>query len=121
MAAAIVNILLGLWVMIAPAMFDYNEEASNNSYVIGPLVITFAITSIWEVNRNIRYANVLAGLWLAASPFVLEYSGFARYNHLFTGIAIAALSFIKGKIENRYGGGWKSLFEKHPFHEQEEA
>jgi hypothetical protein len=119
MWAAVVNMILGVWVMMAPAILGYETAAAHNSYVVGPLVITFAITAIWEVNRSARFLNIPAGLWLAVAPFVLGYEGVSVYNDLATGLAIAALSLAKGKITGSYGGGWRSLFQKKPLHEQD--
>lgn len=116
MWAAIANTLIGLWMMMAPALLGYPTPAANNTYIIAPLVITFAITAIWEVNRSIRYIILPLGLWLAAAPFILGYEGIPRYHDLVAGITIAALSLVKGKIEGNYGGGWRSLFQKHPAH-----
>jgi hypothetical protein len=120
MWAAIINIILGLWVMIAPAILNYEQEVANKSYIIGPIVITFAITAIWEVNRSLRFANIPLGLWLAASPFLLSYDGMPLYNDLLTGAGIIAFSLVKGNITGRYGGGWLSLFRSNPEHIQQQ-
>jgi len=120
MIAAVINIFIGLWVMLAPAMLGFGKTASDHSYVVGPLVITFAIAAIWEVNRSARYLNIPAGLWLAASAILFSFSGPAFWNSLICGIAICLLSLIKGKITGKYGGGWRSLFRKTPQHDRED-
>ena len=113
MWAAILNTVLGLWVMLTPVVFNFEKTAGNINYIIGPLVITFAITAIWEVNRSARYFNLVAGLVLAATPLIVSFQQTGvSWNNIATGILIAALSLVKGKIKGQYGGGWKSLFEK---------
>ena len=113
MWAAIMNVVMGLWMMITPALFDFEKRTADNHYIVGPLVITFAITAIWEVNRSTRYFNLVAGLWLAASPFLLSFQQQeVIWINLITGIIIALLSLVRGKIKGQYGGGWRSLFEK---------
>lgn len=119
MWAAILNTILGVWVIIAPWALSYDPDVANKNYIIGPIVITFAITAIWEVNRSLRYANILCGLLLAASPFLFSYDGMALYNDLVTGIAILGLSLVKGSVKGRYGGGWRSLLESNPVHMQQ--
>lgn len=111
MWAAIVNTILGLAVMLVPALFDFAKKAADNNYIVGPLIITFAITAIWEVNRSARWLNLPAGLWLTISPFILSFENSdATWINVLLGISIAALSFVKGKMKKRYGGGWKGLF-----------
>lgn len=113
MWAAIINILLGLWLMISPYLFQFEKQATDNNYIVGPLVLTFAITALWEVNRSARFLNIPAGIWLAASPFILSFqSSSATWLTLLAGVLITALSFVKGKIKGNYGGGWRSLVRK---------
>lgn len=110
MWAAVVNIILGVWIMLAPSLFEFEKKAADNNYIVGPLVITIAITAIWEVNRSARYFNLVAGVWLAASPFILAFdSPAAIWNDLIGGLLITMFSLIKGKIKGKYGGGWRSL------------
>ena len=111
MWAAIINILLGLWLMISPYLLQLEKAASNNNYIVGPMVLTFAITALWEINRSARYFNIAAGAWLAASPFILNFQAAdATWNSIVSGVLIAVFSFVKGTIKGKYGGGWKSLF-----------
>jgi hypothetical protein len=117
MWAAVINILFGLWLMLAPYVLHFEKAASNNNYIIGPLVITFAIIAAWEVNRSARYFNIIAGAWLVVSPFILDFQQTgASVTTVMSGILIAVLSFVEGSIKGNYGGGWRSLFEKDPVH-----
>ena len=119
MRAAIINILLGLWLMISPALLQFEKAAFNNNYIVGPLVLTCAVMALWEVNRSARYLNMAAGGWLVASPFILNFqSTNAIWTTVLSGVLIAVLSFIKESIKGKYGGGWRSLFEKDPVHMQ---
>lgn len=117
---AIVNVLLGLWLMMSPSLFKMNELTSNNNYIIGPLVITFSVISFWDINRKVIRANILLGVWILAALFVLEYTKtIAFFSNGACGIFIILLSSIKRKAKGRFGGGWKSLFQHHPLHLQE--
>lgn len=120
MWAAIINILLGLWLMASPALLQFNKAASDNNYIVGPLVLTCAIVALWEVNRSARYLNMAAGVWLAVSPLILNIQPTdAIWSTILSGVLIAAFSFVKGSIKGQYGGGWRSLFEKNPMHIQQ--
>jgi hypothetical protein len=111
MWAAIINVLIGIWVMIAPGMFGFDTIPANNHYIVGPLVFTMATASIWGVNRAFRYFNLLAGIWLAISPVFLSYETPAEImNTCLSGALITIFSLVKGKIRHQYGGGWSILF-----------
>lgn len=119
MWAQVVNIVLGLFLMVAPAIWPFDKMESHHHYIIGPLIITFGITALWEVNRNTRWMNVLFGIWLLLSPFVLGTRGLVAKIDIFIGILLIVFSLFKGTITQRYGGGWQSLFQKNPAHLQE--
>jgi len=113
MWAAIIHILVGLWLMISPDLLQFGKTASSNNYIVGPLILTFAIIALWEVNRSVRFLNTVAGAWLIVSPFVLGLQSFIIiWNTILSGALIVGFSFIKGPIKRKYGGGWRSLFEK---------
>jgi hypothetical protein len=113
MWATFINILLGLWLMFSPALFQFEMAASNNNNIVGPLVLTFAIIAMWELNQGLRFLNIVAGLWLIVSPFILEFQSQATiWITILSGALIVAFSFVKRRMKRQYGGGWSSLFEK---------
>ncbi|HKZ65677.1 MAG TPA: hypothetical protein VJ111_04950 [Chitinophagaceae bacterium] len=113
MWVAIINILLGLWLMISPALLQFEKIASDNNYIVGPLVLTFAITALWELNRSALFFNIAIGAWLVISPFILAFqSPVAIWATILSGVLIAGFSLVKGKMKRNYGGGWRSLFKK---------
>lgn len=118
MAFRILNILTGLGLMAAPAIFTFNKVAADNNHIVGPLVITFAVISLWEINRNVRLFNIITGLWLVLSPFILNFSKPAFKIDILSGIAVVLFSLYTDNKKNRYGGGWRSLFQKNPLHIQ---
>ena len=118
MWAQIINIVIGIGLMAAPAIVGFDKVASNNNHIVGPLVITFAVVSLWEINRNVRWFNIVTGAWLILSPFIIGFGASAQAIDIAGGIAVILFSLHKGKIKNKYGGGWRSLFQKHPLHVQ---
>jgi hypothetical protein len=113
MWAAILNIILGIWIIVAPAIFQFDENAANNNYIVGPLIVTFAIVAIWEVNRSARYFNLVTGIWMIAAPFLLSFdSSAATWMDVVSGALVALFSLFKGRISKKYGGGWRSLVQR---------
>jgi hypothetical protein len=114
----VINIILGIWLMAAPAVLDYGEPARTNSYIVGPLAASFATIAIWEATRSVRWVNVVLGLWLIVAPLVLGYRGSAAINGLIVGPLLAVLALLPGKITGRYGGGWSALWSTSAFGEE---
>lgn len=97
--------------MVAPGYFNFEVAEANNHYITGPLVVTFAVIALWDVNRSARFVNLAAGVWLVLSSIVLPYaSDAATWNSIMSGVLLIMFSSLKGRITHQYGGGWKSLF-----------
>lgn len=116
MWAQVINIFLGLAVMLLPGLLGFNQAASNNNYIVGPLVITFALVAITDVGRNARLFNIPAGFWLMAGPLIQGFSNTVRLTDMLLGILIIIFSLYKGNVTQRFGGGWRSLWQKEPEH-----
>lgn len=115
MWAAIVNVLIGLWITVSPERFAYAGAEEKNFFIAGPLVVTAAVISIWEVNRDARYFNLCAGIWLAISPLLLpNETNHAMWNSVISGTLLMVFSLFKGKIQRKVGGGWRSLLQDDP-------
>lgn len=120
MLIGIVNIVLGLWLMVSPAVFGMNRITSNINHIVGPLVITFSIISLWEINRNAIKVNILLGLWLLIALFLFDYTKtIAFFSNGGAACLIIILSSIKRKGRGKFGGGWRSLFQHNPVHLRE--
>lgn len=70
MWAYILNALLGIWLMAAPAALHYAGVASVNDRIVGPVATECAIIAISEVTRPVRWGNVALGLWLVIAPWI---------------------------------------------------
>jgi VIT1/CCC1 family predicted Fe2+/Mn2+ transporter len=91
------NVLLGLWLLVAPFLLGYAEvgAAMWNDVIVGGLVLALAGIRVWKPaqNRWLSWTNLLLGVWLLAAPFILTYSGVAAamWNDVIVGIGIAVL------------------------------
>jgi hypothetical protein len=120
MFTRIINIIIGLWLMISPAVLSMNPATSDNNHVIGPLVITFSIISLWDINRNVIKANVILGAWLIIALFVLHFTKtIAFYSNGACACFLIILSSINTPSKAKFGGGWRSLFQHNPVHMRE--
>jgi hypothetical protein len=110
----VLNVLLGVWLMTAPAVLAYGAPASTSSHVAGPLVASFAFVALWEVVRGLGRMNVLLGLWLLLAPAVLEHGRAAMANTIAAGLLVLIAAALPSRVPDRYGGGWSGLFRTLP-------
>lgn len=109
--------ILGLWLMISPSIFDMHQQSAGNNHITGPLVLTFSVIALWEVNKRAIRLNIVIGAWLLLALFVLDFSNnIAFFSNGTCAAFIILLSSIKRKSKKRFGGGWRSLFQKTPLH-----
>ena len=120
MWGAILNTVLGLWIMSAPGIFHYGSAASDNGHIVGPVIVTIAVVSMWEATRGVRKWNYPVGAWLILAPWILGYdSTIAIVSNMATGMGVIIFATISGKVEKRFGGGWSALWQKDPQHLRE--
>ena len=103
---------LGLWLMAAPAVLGYGGVAAKNDQTFGPIIASFACIALWEVTRSWRRVNLLPAAWLLFAPWVLGYVWVATINSLLVGVAVAALSWPRGRMKHRMAGRWKAIWSK---------
>jgi uncharacterized membrane protein len=101
----LVSAVLGLWLLAAPAVFDVaiTSGAADIAHLLGAAVVVVAVVSMGEVVRAFRYLAIPLGLavatlvWIPSAP-----SGF-QLALTVTGLAVAALSWPRGRITEGYG------------------
>jgi hypothetical protein len=67
MWAQLINALLGMWLMAAPAVLGYIGPARTNDRIIGPLAAGAALIAIWETTLYAGSTPCLAARLLAAA------------------------------------------------------
>ncbi|MEZ4616082.1 MAG: vitamin K epoxide reductase family protein [Caldilineaceae bacterium] len=96
--------LLGIWLMVTPALLGDTARMADSDHLIGALVITISVISMAEVVRAGRYFNGLLGLWIVASPFVVSgASSGGVVNAVIVGLLITALTIPRGVVREEYG------------------
>lgn len=116
----IINAILGIWLMVAPAVLGFDKIIADNDNIVGPIITTFAITAIFDSTRPVRKFNIPLGIWLLLAPWVLSYEPtLAIINDMAVGALVIGFSFVKGHVESKFGGGWSSLWQDNSLHERE--
>lgn len=98
------SVILGIWLMFTPAIFDIEGMAANNIYVISSLITTFAIISLSEVARIVRLINVPLAAWLILSAWTVgSIEEIPRWHSVLVGVILVVLSLPRGKMAQRFG------------------
>lgn len=93
MVARWLNVILGVWMVLATWVLPATAQARTNGFWTGLAVIVFAVAAT-KVSP-LRFINTGMGLWLVASPFILAYEAYgATINSVVVGLAVMALSVI---------------------------
>ena len=89
------NLLLGIWLVIAPFLLRYATSASRgNDITIGIIIALLAAFRLFGAYRAawLSWLNALLGIWLIVAPFILGYdSSSALWNDIIVGLFIAFL------------------------------
>lgn len=91
------NIVAGLWLVIAPYVLDYAgiDQARTNDLIVGLIVAVLASIRVGTPLRleGLSWVNFVLGGWLILAPFVLGYaSGRPLWNDVILGIIVLALA-----------------------------
>lgn len=120
MWAQIINAILGVWLVAAPAVLGYEGIAADNDHIVGPVIASFAVISWWESTRVVKLYNIPLGAWLLLAPWVLGYDNSSSIiNDMLVGALVLSLSFVKGKVTETFGGGWSAIWKSDTLHAQE--
>lgn len=110
MWARLMTVLLGLWLMASPAVLRFGGAARINVLIAGPLIAAAGIIAISEITRPFRWLNVALGAWLVISSWLFGHTWAVLLSDIVAGVLVALLACVHGRIEQRYGGGWSSLW-----------
>ena len=109
MWARVATVLAGVWLMAAPFILGYAGPAATSDLVVGPTIAAVAIVAMSQATRPVRWLNLPIALWLLAAPWVLGYDPAPLVNSTCAGLAVAGLTSVRGRVDQRFGGGWRSL------------
>ncbi|MEK6477436.1 vitamin K epoxide reductase family protein [Catalinimonas sp. 4WD22] len=103
-------VAVGIWVMASPGVLGFTGSVADSNHLAGAIIVTFAVISMSEVARTLRFLNILFGLWLIVSPWILGADqDIVTWNGVISGLVLMALAFYKGIIEDERGGFGKYI------------
>ena len=106
--------------MASPGIFGFSGMVADNDHIVGPVVTTFAIIALWECTRVVRTYNIPLGGWLLLAPWILGYDDTtAIANDMAVGALLIFFSLVKGKVQQRFGGGWSAIVKSDALHQKE--
>jgi len=87
-----INVVLGLWLIIAAFVVAVSEEAYWNDLLVGIVVLILAATRLSkpiEGTKPASWVNAAIGVWLIAAPFILGYTADQEmWNDIIVGVLI---------------------------------
>ena len=101
--AAIVNLLMGIWLLGAPYALGYDRTAAAwNSTIVGILVMAVAVVRLFRPATTARLSAVTLalGVWLVAASFVLNPVSTAR---TVNNLIVAAVILTEASVSLVYG------------------
>lgn len=101
--------ILGVWLMLAPTILEDAGPAAVSDRIVGPLVIAFAVIAVWDVTRPVRWLHLPLGLWLLAEPWLLGFGTASTVNSLVVGLLLLISLAFRGRLTDRFDGGWRAL------------
>lgn len=109
MTASGINVLAGIWLIIAPFVLGYaTTTPKTNDIWLGIIVGIIALIRIFTPLKSawLSWLNIIAGVWLIIAPFVLNYATTTpRWNDVILGIIVIALSIWSSGAALTHQGG----------------
>lgn len=110
MIGRIACMLLGAWLMMAPAVLGFDGTSRIADRVIGPLIIALSLVACHESTRRLRWLVALLGIGLAVSAGVLDPQALvSRINSLDVGLLLIGGACVPLGRKEPQAGGWQGL------------
>lgn len=111
MWAQIVNCVLGIWLMFAPAVLGHSGALlAKFDRTAGPWIAAVAFVSISQISRSTRWLSLPASAVLIVAPLFLDAPGIAQVNSIIVGVVTASLTPLGSPDQRKYGNGWTTLW-----------
>ena len=110
LAARLVAVATGVWLMFAPWILDYANPAADNDRIVGPIAGAVAFVACWAVMMPLRWATIPCGVWLVVAPAILGYDDATAWvSSVASGVVFVATAFVGRDLRSQFGGGWRSV------------
>jgi hypothetical protein len=99
------NVILGIWLIIAPFIFAMTAAAFWNDILVGLFVLILASTRVSRPTASTKpasWTNAIVGIWLILAPFVLDYLSIAEiWDDIAVGVLLLILGTWSGSLPRR--------------------
>ena len=99
-------IVLGLWLLLSPALLPATSAGAAVDRIAGPVVIWVGALALRSVTRPFRLVNVLTGLFLVLATWLVPNTSALTLSSALVGVAVIGLALVEGAREQRTDGGW---------------
>lgn len=111
MWAQITNIVLGVWLMFAPAVLGHSDTLlAKFDRSAGPWVASVSLVAVAQISRSTRWLSLPAAVVLIVAPWFIDAPTASKINSAVVGVAMCALAPIGSPDQRRYGNGWTTLW-----------
>lgn len=106
----IAGVVVGIWLMVAPAVLGYaGSQAGDLHRVVGPVAASLALIAAWEATAGLRWANLALSVVLVGAPLFIHHSPGPGLVVVLSGTALGVATPFGGVRTRRIGGGWAAL------------
>jgi hypothetical protein len=111
----ICTIVLGIWLLLCPAVLGSSADVAMLDRIAGPVVVVVAVLALRDVTRAARMANIFTGLFvLIAIPASHSATTLDLVNTFVVGWLLIGCTIPRGAIHRRTGGGWWAIMRPAP-------
>ncbi|MGZ3715045.1 MAG: SPW repeat domain-containing protein [Ktedonobacterales bacterium] len=104
------NIILGIWLLISPAILGLSPSVVRLDRIAGPVAIFIAVLALRDVTRGARVVNILTGLFLLiAVPVAQGVTTLDLVLNSVSGSLLIIFALPTGAVRQRVDGGWRAI------------
>jgi hypothetical protein len=107
-SVAVINIILGAWLIISPWILGYTSTAAQwNQTILGIIVVGLAILrGLAPRQQWLSFLTGLVAIWAIIAPFILTYDrSVAYWNEIIVAIVVGILAFWNSSLHVGAGTG----------------
>jgi hypothetical protein len=106
-----IAVVVGVWLMAAPAVLDFGDPAASSDRIAGPIGGGLAFVALWRVVRTLRWGVLPVGAWLVVAPAVLGYDDVTAWvNSIVCGLVFVYTVRFGRVSPEEFGGGWRAVW-----------
>ncbi|CAN5865474.1 hypothetical protein BH23ACT10_BH23ACT10_37230 [soil metagenome] len=111
MATQIISAILGVWLMVAPAVLGHaGSTLATFDRIIGPTIAAVSFVAAAQITRSVRWINLPAAAVLLIAPWFFDAPLVSTLSSAGSALVVLALTPWGSPDQTRYGNGWTTLW-----------